>query len=119
MSWFKKLFGKKQSPIDPTLLAFGRGVSLLDQTNPGWHRKVNTDELSMWSVTKCVLGQVFGLPADNWCENGFNRGMVELDIAHREATEYGFCPTGFGTTRCKETELTALWKQEIEKRKAV
>jgi hypothetical protein len=47
-----------------------RGALLLDERHPGWHHKINLNELNLESCTACVLGQLHG---------DFGQGLDELD----------------------------------------
>lgn len=53
-------------------------AQILDNDNPGWYNKVDTDTLDMLDFKKCVLGQAYGaygdtrrrLMGENLCHNG-------------------------------------------------
>ncbi|MGW4128017.1 hypothetical protein [Amycolatopsis japonica] len=38
-----------------------RGVALLDEKVPGWHQRIDVEELVISSSEHCILGQLFGL----------------------------------------------------------
>jgi hypothetical protein len=40
-------------------LAVQNGMALLDETNPGWTRKINLKTLDMGRFNRCVLGQIY------------------------------------------------------------
>lgn len=48
------------------------GAELLDKHEPGWHRRINLETLSLCSYTNCILGQLF---------YEFNKGMHALEQA--------------------------------------
>lgn len=61
-----------------------RGIALLDERVPGWRDRINLDDLDMGSITKCVLGQLFGQYVDGLNEL-FGDRYTFFDGAH-----YGF-----------------------------
>lgn len=95
-----------------------RGARLLDKRIPGWHNKINTEELKMDSCYRCVLGQIYGF---------YTRGLHQVfgstaddreELEHEEVL-YGFVALNsemFDGIHEYEV-LTATWKAEILKRR--
>lgn len=54
------------------------GVELLDREVPDWWRQISASELNIFSCTRCVLGQLFGVYS-NAPENFRWRGDDDLD----------------------------------------
>lgn len=48
---------QKQSDLKTSVQ---RGAQLLDRKRPGWHGRIDVDQLRMEECERCVLGQVFG-----------------------------------------------------------
>jgi len=89
-----------------------RGAALLDERKPGWDRKIDLDTLNLADGCNCVLGQVYGdrLARDDY--NGYDRGQRLLGLNARHSQHYGFLAwSDWGN-------LTAAWRQLIEKRRA-
>lgn len=75
------------------------GAKMLDLRSPGWHKKINREELDMGSCSRCIIGQITG--------NYFDKNTVGFD-QYNDGYRYGFIEDGFG--------LRELWIKEIEAR---
>lgn len=51
-----------------------RGAALLDERLPGWHEKIDLDDLELNDITRCVLGQLFTEPVTvpRWLSFGYS-----------------------------------------------
>src|SRR3990167_11322084 len=56
--------------------AVKRGVKVLDQVEPGWHKKIDLTKLQLSDIRQCMLGQLHGHYED---------GLNELTDALTEA----------------------------------
>lgn len=88
------------------------GMKVLDEKYPGWLFLINLDDLNQSSVTRCVLGQLFGTyfkyihhqlgagevaPCNDWFwEHGFAVGPAEVNRGFLYLT------------------LTDVWKEKIQ-----
>ena len=64
-----------------------RGVALLDEKVPGWHQRIDVDELDLRFCTTCIVGQLFG-PGSFW---GPLRTLTGLKVVgYDESRGYGF-----------------------------
>lgn len=57
------------------------GISILDNTNPDWHWRVNSKSLEMEYEQCCILGQLYG---------SYERGKFKLDMTDDQAYAFGF-----------------------------
>ncbi len=73
----------------------GRGIELLDQHVPGWHRQLRVADLDIDDPWRCVLGQLFGSYLD---------GKEALDI-NGDGPRYGFA----GADPDEDRLLTRMW----------
>jgi hypothetical protein len=46
--------------IDNIEAAASRGACYLDERDPGWALRIDVDNLDMWSLRSCILGQLSG-----------------------------------------------------------
>lgn len=86
------------------------GMKYLDGISPGWEKKIDLEELQMYSENKCILGQLFG---DAY--KGF-RNEDDPDYSDFYGSHVNFGPYmdhGFYDGPCGETELTKVWKEAI------
>src|SRR5215212_6502587 len=87
------------------------GAALLDNENPGWHRKIDCDTLRLQSCYDCMLGQLFGSYGD---------GILKLNL--RSGAPFGFALTpriladAIQPAWKEWSILTRLWLEEIEAR---
>jgi hypothetical protein len=77
----------------------GRGVALLDAKVPGW--VVDRARLSVGSLDRCVLGQVFG---------NFDRGLQVLGLTWSQGDRYGFVSDGWEDY----ADLTESWRAVLD-----
>jgi len=82
------------------------GANLLDKGYPGWDKRIKLAELNMKSLTRCILGQVYG---------HYNRGLAGLDISMYTSAKLGF--TSFSDDHESFHRLRAEWKKLIKKRR--
>lgn len=84
-----------------------KGAALLDDRCPGWATIINLETLTMSSVQKCVLGQVFG---------NFATGLSILCLKDDGyGANHGFvCRGKLGNCSCNL--LRQLWLTEIQVR---
>jgi hypothetical protein len=88
--------GRKTKLIETVL---DNGEKLLNARVPGWRDRVDPEILTMWDVTRCILGQVF--------DRGFGAGMNELGL------ETGF-PFGFDAVGAVSYEdLDIAWRARL------
>ncbi len=87
--------------------AVNAGVHYLDSIHPGWHNEIDTDELLMTHVSRCVCGQ---LKEDRFCCNA--------DLGFY-VPEYGPLDFSYGNILRSRAwrALTQMWKRKIEQRK--
>lgn len=88
------------------------GAELLDRKRPDWFLHIIA--LDMGSLTRCVLGQLYG---------SYDQGCRELELEDEldEATRYGFTLYGIGDWLDKNrpllwTSLKNLWLDQIQYR---
>lgn len=98
----------------------GRGAAYLDDVDPGWHERIDLDDLALASGTSCVLGQLHG---DFRFGLGRSR-LVNFTSAPRASLSpitYGFMcvDTASETDRVRDYELLdSAWIDEIRLRQA-
>lgn len=78
-----------------------RGVRLLDEINPNWHRKVDLSKFDLGSPTMCVLGQVYGEFTDAIRDIAYDlvQGRLKglrVDDVHLDDAYYGFDTAEWG-----------------------
>ena len=97
--------------------AVKRGVTLLDEHTPGWDAKINLGTLDVSCYHGCVLGQLFGTYTGGQCTLWFDEAdKMGLSVFH------GFTAPevlGDGIEEGNYAELTELWTEIIEARRAV
>jgi hypothetical protein len=85
-----------------------RGVKLLDIVNPGWHEKINIEELYLRQCWKCVLGQLYGT---------YSEGILLLPMEMEDAYKFGFNIFNTNDTPLEihfsYQELEEEWKKQI------
>lgn len=93
-----------------------KGAAFLDQTEPGWHTKIDRDRLDISSREDCVFGQLYGNYSNGLNKhfgNRWNPGPAEL------AARYGFnipfwIPESF--IHRFYTRLTETWRRHLAER---
>lgn len=80
-----------------------RGAELLDANVPGWHRKIDLEELNMGSALSCILGQLYG---NYWT------GIEELGLEGNHS-HLGF---NTGTDSYGYDVLQRFWSELIKSR---
>ena len=95
-----------------------RGATYLDESDPGWHRRLDPDTLELGSGDRCVLGQLHGE-----FRLGLGRsGMLSLSSAPRASLSpvaHGFkCVEGVSETwQARDYELlTQAWRAAVRAR---
>ena len=92
-----------------------KGSSLLDEKMPGWHNKINLDELSM--AGNCILAQLYA--TDKYPSGGYQVGMAALGLEWEMVINHGFTVTP-GVYRDADMKiLTDEWKEFIEIRRGI
>lgn len=116
----KSLFARRQGVRWPSADAEARvslGAGFLDDASPGWHRKVDTDKVDLFSASKCVLGQVYGSFTRGIHLSGFYgyAGGVGRNIG-----DYGFATKGigYGDLEAEADDLKLAWRLAVETRRA-
>lgn len=97
-----------------------RGARFMDERHPGWHTKINLDELIMSDGTCCIIGQTYGF---------YGNAVLKLRDAdfHSRAviaweTKHGFnLPQGLRFKGHRKVEenwdlLRKLWEVQIQER---
>ena len=84
-------------------MAVRAGAELLDEKRPEWHGEIDLEALDIGSISRCVLGQLYG-------DYYVGRARVGMD-RNTTGVAYGFCGN--------PTVLNALWREEIAVRKGV
>lgn len=94
----------------PTVTApprIAKGVEYLDRNRPGWEHEIDTQLLDMHYDKYCVLGQLFGS----------HDAVVYVIFPDPSYTiDYGF-HVGYDEIQGFE-ELTTMWRDYIEQRRA-
>lgn len=85
-----------------------KGAAMLDKRRPGWAIKIDTDILDIASCDACVLAQL-----DN---RSYLAARARLRISMRKAITLGLHPESADDALDECTDLTTLWKQEINDR---
>lgn len=63
-----------------------RGAAMLDLEIPGWHDRINTDQLNLESCVSCVFGQLYtGL-----YDEGEEKFFADFDRPSEAAAAHGF-----------------------------
>lgn len=87
-----------------------RGVALLDEKVPGWHNRIDVDELDLRFCTTCIVGQLFG-PGSFW---GPLRTLTGLKVVgYDESRGYGFDVDPF---EHDHKALKRLWSYVVRRR---
>lgn len=104
------VFDKHLNDREACATAAGRGAEYLDTHMPGWHRKINLDELEIESSCHCIIGQLVG---------SFYRAVevgLEVTDSPAEVVRHGFdagrVPFGFTTY----SGLDRAWADEVRVR---
>lgn len=96
-----------------------RGAAYLDDMDPGWHRRVDPDTLSLDSGEHCVLGQLHG---------EFRRGLGRSRLLNLSSgPQASLSPVAYGF-RCTQNVpgawqerdyelLTAAWRDAVRRRR--
>lgn len=88
------------------------GARVMDGVNPEWFWNIDLKELNLTDCYNCVIGQLHG---------EFYKGCTELNFTKAMAAAGGFNiaePMDYESDLDAEyTELTALWRQEIIRRR--
>ena len=86
------------------------GATMLDQREPGWRNRINTQTLDISSVSRCILGQLY----DNY-SIGLTRltGTTDRPTRTEFSRQHGFhCQPSLGITN---PILDRAWAEEITK----
>ncbi len=80
-----------------------RGIALLDEKLPDWHRTFDPSTLNVGSAAMCVLAQASG--------GEYADGLVLLGLSAREAPDYGFAilHIRLGNWVPESAKLTQTW----------
>lgn len=107
----------KASAGSPRIRAV-RGARYLDEIDPGWHDRLEIDQLELSSGSACVLGQLHGD-----FQLGLGRShLVNLSSAPRASLSpvaYGFLCVQSGSVADRERDyerLNEAWMEEVRKR---
>jgi hypothetical protein len=97
-----------------------RGAAYLDDVDPGWHERIDLEELALASGEACVLGQLHG-------DFRFGLGRSRL-VNFTSAPKASLSPVAYGffahehpndANQAREYELLdSAWMEEIQKRTA-
>jgi hypothetical protein len=102
------------------------GAAWLDEHEPGWVDRIDTDRLDLSSRCRCVLGQLeMPLLAAADADDAFEIGVERRQLSIYTTSLLGFdrCPWGLPIQTYAETEaeydqLTAAWRELIATRRA-
>lgn len=83
------------------------GIEFLDEHEPGWDERVDTDTLDMSNKLDCVMGQLHG----DWDEAVIFYGWRIVT-----PVRLGFWAMGLDDTETFYEEVTRLWVAEIDRR---
>ncbi|HEU5032738.1 MAG TPA: hypothetical protein VFV01_48000 [Spirillospora sp.] len=101
------------------------GAAWLDEKQPGWEARVNTERLNMESTCDCILGQVYeeAAQASDWFDWDFYEGaywyVLQEHVGNRGSdwpVEHGF--TLLGATYGDWAALEAAWVDLLKTRAA-
>ena len=111
MYLFKNSNIRAQAGGDPHAQRAAAGARFLDERNPGWENRINTETLSIASGSNCALGQVYG---------SYSRGLEATGTATQSAS-LGFAAFGgHGITVDEEYRLlTEAWRKEVQDRRSL
>lgn len=91
--------------------AAARGAQFLDERQPGWAERIDTESLSMIRPCRCIIGQLSG----SRYSAGFQKIVNEGHPAYSEhAQSLGFVIDAEWDDQWDQ--LTGAWLKEIEKR---
>jgi len=65
-----------------------KGIVQLDCKIYRWWDKIDLHTFNIGWMNLCVVGQVFGLPADDWAQ--FDEACDELEVPRNQYAQYGF-----------------------------
>lgn len=87
----------------PEIVPVAKGAEFLDQTLPGWQKKVDLDKLDESSAVNCVLAQVLGTPWGN------------LAMRYEDYDKFAAWSDelGFSAPYADYAKFTAAWRVEI------
>lgn len=85
------------------------GTALLDEYVPGWEEEIHLPSLDLSSGCNCVVGQLFG--------QDYVNGLRALGL--QAGAQHGFDLPDELDKWGKWEELTALWREVIENRRAL
>lgn len=88
-----------------------RGAQWLDRVYPEWVDVINLDKLNMSNSSLCVWGQITKLKSRGW-------DLIMKVTRGTTGNEDWVTTHGF-ETYFEHGELTALWTEEIKKRRLV
>jgi hypothetical protein len=81
------------------------GGAFLDiERNGNWRAEIDTENLSLASVTRCIIGQLYG---------GYDGGLDALSINNREARGYGFESGDTDGVYVDSSTLDDAWKDYL------
>lgn len=95
--------------------AVQRGITLLNENEPGWRDKIVMEDFDIRSCHRCVLGFVYKDLCSEY-EDGFEVGVDQLNLAgETNAVYYGFDieDSTLPNSRSEYNSLQAIWTREI------
>lgn len=95
-----------------------RGIALMDEKWPAWATEIDLEKLDIWSSYNCATAQY---AKHMGAESYYAEGQFLLDLTDREYTDHGFNAELDESGDAAQEDykpLTALWKAEIERRRA-
>lgn len=100
--WFRR---KKDTVEDRV----SKGIALLDQKAPGWHRQIRLGRLDISNGFSCALGQTY---------LSYFEGKRILGLSNQEVITHGFQAQARirDSVDAEFEELTAEWRRQIEAR---
>lgn len=83
-----------------------KGAALLDANFKGWESRIKVDQLVMWDINRCMLGQLYF---------SFLTGCRTLGLTPETTNTHGFTATGRGAE--EDMRLRRAWVELIQARR--
>jgi hypothetical protein len=107
------MYDLSQQCIDSTVSSVHRGIKLLDEHVPGWHKSVTPGTLDCTSGRNNVLGQLFGTSEEGCIILGSGAGDRDF-LFH-----FGFCVNSLENWKAQARLVDDTWMSAILSRMIV